>query len=434
MSLKIEFVQRATAPEANVSALCKEFGITRETGYKWLKRFKERGYEGLEELSRRPHRAPLGTAEDMVVAILDAREAHPTWGPHKLRIVLSRRFGSQTPSESTFKRVLKRFDKVRQRKHRPPLSVVTQPPSISVHAPNDVWTVDYKGWWLARNGDRCEPLTVRDAFSRFILAVEVLSGTNSVDARTIFERLFRRYGLPKAIQCDNGCPFIASNARAGISRLSAWWISLGIKVIRSRPASPQDNGGHERMHGDMAREIEIVPSGNRASQQRACSKWRQEFNHVRPHDAINDKTPAEVYKRSERVVSKHKALYPSEWLVRKVSARGQVKVACEEYFVSTSLIGYQIALQPVDALHWRGWFYDVDLGLIEAVTENLSADAMDRGCGLRRVPTCSDASSVRARTKRAPAAPRLTRPARASQRQLREPQTRKPIESKPVRN
>ena len=420
MSLKIEFVQRATAPDANVSALCREFGISRDTGHKWKKRFEEQGYEGLEELSRRPHQAPLGTAEDMVMAVLDAREAHPTWGPHKLHIILVRRFGAQTPAESTIKRLLKRFDKVRQRKSRSTLSVVTQAPSVKVSAPNDLWTVDYKGWWLARNGERCEPLTVRDAFSRFVVAVQVVAGTNTIDARTIFERLFRRYGVPKAIQCDNGCPFIASNARGGISRLSAWWISLGIKVIRSRPASPQDNGGHERMHGDIAREVEVIPSGNRASQQRACSKWRQEFNHVRPHDAIGDKTPAEVYKRSERLMCKHKAMYPGNWLVRKVNSRGQVKVACEEHFISTSLRGYQVALEPVDALHWRAWFYDVDLGLVETVTD-CSNEVLQRASESGIVPTCSNASSVRARSKRAPATPRLTRSARVSQRQLPKP-------------
>jgi len=145
MSLKIEFVQRATAPGANVSALSKEFSIARQTGHKWLKRFSESGYDGLEEHSRRPSQVPLGTAEDMIVAIVDAREAHPSWGPHKLRIVLARRFGMQTPSESTIKRVLKRFDIVRRRKPRKPVSRVTQAPAVVVSNPNDVWTVDYKG-------------------------------------------------------------------------------------------------------------------------------------------------------------------------------------------------------------------------------------------------------------------------------------------------
>ncbi len=145
MSLKIEFVQRATVPGANISSLCREFGITRQTGHKWLKRFGESGYDGLEEHSRRPHQAPLAAAEDLVVAIVDAREAHPTWGPHKLRVVLARRFGTSTPSESTIKRVLKRFDIVRRRKPRRTVSLVTQAPTVNANEPNDVWTVDYKG-------------------------------------------------------------------------------------------------------------------------------------------------------------------------------------------------------------------------------------------------------------------------------------------------
>lgn len=429
MSLKMEFVQRATTSGANVSALCKEFGITRQTGHKWLKRFSESGYEGLEEQSRRPTQAPFATAEDVVVAIVDVREAHPTWGPHKLRIVLARRFGALTPSESTIKRVLKRFDIVRRRKKARPVSLVTQAPTVNASGPNDVWTVDYKGWWRARNGDRCEPLTVRDAYSRFVLATEVLSSTNAVDARTVFERLFKRYGVPKAIHCDNGSPFIAVNARAGISKLSAWWISLGIKVIRSRPASPQDNGGHERMHADLAREIQVVPSGDRKAQQRACSKWRQEFNHVRPHDAINDKTPAELYKTSERVMRKHRALYPSDWLVRKVSSPGRIRISGEEYFVSGSLGGYQVGLQPIDALHWRVWFYDVDLGIIESAPAELPKETLTRIAKLDSMPTCSNASSVRARRKRAPAAPRLTRSARVRKQPLHQA-TRKRSHSK----
>jgi Transposase and inactivated derivatives len=422
MSLKIEFVRRASAPNANVSALCREFGITRQTGHKWLNRFNESGYDGLEEHSRRPQLSPLGSAEDIVVAIVEARDAHPTWGPHKLRHLLMRRLGNLTPSESTIGRVLKRFNKIRRRKHRPPLSVVTQAPVVKVEAPNDVWTVDYKGWWRARNGERCEPLTVRDAHSRFILAIEVLSGTNMTDARSVFERLFKRYGVPKAIQCDNGSPFIASNARGGLSKLSAWWISLGIKVIRSRPGCPQDNGAHERMHADMASEIQVVPRSNRHTQQQACSKWRQEFNHVRPHDALNGKSPADVYTRSERVVCKHKVLYPSDWLVRKVSGRGQVKISTEEYFVSTSLCGYSIGLQPVDVLHWRAWFYDVDLGTIEIAPTTIPDALMRRASRISSLPTCSNASSVRARSKHAPAKPRLTRSARVSQPQL--PKTR----------
>jgi len=425
MSLKMEFVRRATAPGANVSALCREYGISRQAGHKWITRFKRDGYDGLEEQSRRPRSTPLATGEDIVVAIIESREAHPTWGPHKLQYMLARRFGEQAPTERTVARVLSRFDKVRRHKRRAPLNVTNHPPAVVAKAPNDVWTVDYKGWWRARNHERCEPLTARDAYSRFILGIEVLSGTNGTDARKVFERLFKRFGVPKAIHCDNGSPFVAVRSRAGLSQLSAWWISLGIKLIRSRPGCPQDNGAHERMHADMAKEIQIVPRSNRQSQQQACSKWRQEFNHVRPHSALGDKTPAELYKPSLRRMRTLTALYPSGWLVRKVGQAGHVRIASEMHFVSGSLSGFHIGLQPIDALNWRAWFYDVDLGLVQALGRELPDKVIARALNTPSVPTCSNASSVRARRTRAPATPRLTRSARVSQKQVSKRRTDK---------
>jgi transposase InsO family protein len=406
MSLKMEFVQKATAAGANVSALCREYGITRQTGHKWIKRFAGEGYDGLEERSRRPKSTPLGTGEEIVVSIVEAREAHPTWGPHKLSLLLRRKLGASTPSERTIARVLSRFDKVRRRqRRRGVLHVVAQVPAVDVKGPNDLWTVDFKGWWRAGNRQRCEPLTVRDGFSRFVLAIDVLPGTGAVAVRAIFQRLFRRYGVPKAIQCDNGTPFVATMARGGLSTLSAWWVSLGIELVRSRPGCPQDNGAHERMHADMAVEIESEPSASRALQQRACDKWRQQFNCVRPHDALDGKTPAEMYKRSERIMRVRPALYPPGWLVRCVSANGSLCLHSHQCFVSASLVGYYVGLQPIDALHLRVWFYELDLGTIEAAPTDLPI-------AVERMASCSSASRVRA--LRAPASPPLTRPVRAA--------------------
>ncbi len=411
MSLKLEFVQKATAKGANISALCREYGITRQTGHKWLKRFEAEGYDGLEERSRRPKSTPLGTAEEIIAAILKTREAHPRWGPHKLALVLRRKFGPSTPSERTIARVLKRFDQIRQRhrRRRGSVPIPAQAPAIEVSSPNDVWTVDFKGWWRARNRERCEPLTVRDAFSRFVLAIEVFPNTGGTPVRAIFERLFRRYGLPKAIQCDNGIPFVAVQARGGLSVLSAWWVALGIELVRSRPGCPQDNGGHERMHADMAAEIEAEPSASRALQQRACDKWRQEFNQVRPHDALDGKTPAEVYKPSDRAVRVRSMLYPAGWHVRRVARNGCICLHSDEHFISASLGGYQVGLEPVDPMHLRVWFYELDLGTIEVVPDlPLEAASM---------ASCSSASRVHA--LRAPASPPLTRPARAASRSTR---------------
>lgn len=367
MSLKMEFVEKASRPGARIAELCREYGISRECGYKWLGRFKREGYEGLEEKSRAPQSSPLARVEEVVHGILQAREAHPRYGPKKLRELLRRRWGEETPSVSTIARVLRRFGQVRERRRRRPLSVIERAPSVEVKAPNDVWTVDFKGWWRAGDGGRCEPLTVRDAFSRFILAVKVLPGTAGGAVRDEFEDLFRKYGLPSAIQCDNGSPFIGVQGRGGLTVLSAWWISLGIKVIRSRPGCPQDNGGHERMHRDMRADLQAFPEASREEQQRACSKWKQEFNHVRPHEALKGKVPAEVYKPSERRGLTPPAFsYPKSWLTRRVCGKaGIIFVDGQSYHVGRALSGHTIALEPLDGLHHRVWFRDLDLGELE---------------------------------------------------------------------
>jgi hypothetical protein len=221
-------------------------------------------------------------------------------------------------------------------------------------------------------------LTVRDAFSRYILAVEVLEGTTGAPVRKVFDALFRKHGLPVAIQCDNGTPFISTSSRGGLTQLSAWWVSLGIKIVRSRPAHPQDNGGHERMHRDMAADLEAFPQATRQEQQRACSKWRQEFNHVRPHEALGGKVPAEVYKSSvRRSQTPPRQAYPSHWVVRRVTpGHGTVRVEGQSYMVSAALGGHCVALEPVGGLRHRIWFHDLDLGLLELAPPTRMIDSV----------------------------------------------------------
>jgi putative transposase len=367
MSLKMEFVEKASRPGVRMAELCRQYGIARETGYKWLNRFKRESYAGLEERSRAPHSSPLMKAEELVQAVLMAREAHPRWGPKKLHGVVKRRFGDETPSESTIARILRRFGQVRARRARRPLSTVERAPEVAANEANDVWTVDFKGWWRSLDGYRCEPLTVRDAFSRYVLAVEILESTAEVGVRAVFERLFRKHGLPSAIQCDNGTPFISVKGRGGLTKLSAWWISLGIKVVRSRPGCPQDNGGHERMHRDMRADLQTHPSPTREVQQRACTKWQQEFNHVRPHEALHGKVPAELYKPSiRRRLDQPKYKYPEHWIQRRVVGRaGIIWLESQLYGVSRALTGHVVALEPLAGLRHRIWFRDLDLGQIE---------------------------------------------------------------------
>jgi transposase InsO family protein len=369
MSKKLEFAERATQPGAKLAALCREFGITRPTGRKWRQRYLELGPEGLEEESRRPKSSPLALAEELVAAVLEARDKHPSWGPKKIHQLLRRRFGERAPSRSTVARMLRRFGRIQRRRARAPLSVVEKAPTVGADKPNDVWTVDFKGWWKTHDGNRCEPLTVRDAYSRFVLTVTLTRPTVE-HVKPTFEALFRKHGLPAAIQCDNGCPFVHVRARAGLSRLSAWWASLGIRLVRSRPGCPQDNGGHERMHADIAREIERSPAPTIATQQRLLDKWRQDFNHVRPHEKLDGKTPAEIYRRSERrYQGPLAAVYPSQFIVKPVFRNGAICLNGEHYFVSVSLAGHDIGLEQLDELRCKVWFRHIDCGDLEVLPQ-----------------------------------------------------------------
>jgi transposase InsO family protein len=247
MEIREEFVLRATSPNANIAALCREFGVSRKTGYKWLERFEELGVVGLDDMSRRPKESPLAVSGDVVAELTTIRVAHPTWGSKKLIEVAKRRLpADEVPSRSTVDRILKRAGLVQGGRRRRHPAEDGKPPqkasSVEVKAPNDLWTVDFKGWWLAMDKTRCEPLTVRDAFSRYVIAIEVLPTSSGEAVLEVFENVFSRYGLPKAIQTDNGPPFVASHGVLGLTKLSAWWLSLGIEHVRSRPRTPSDNG------------------------------------------------------------------------------------------------------------------------------------------------------------------------------------------------
>jgi putative transposase len=369
MSLKLQFVERAVVKGANLSELCREFGVSRQTGHKWVRRYRELGPLGLVDESRRPDSNPTSTGEEVVLAILELRNRHPSWGPDKISRVLLRSFGPAAPSRTTVARALRRLGKVKRR--RPPVRIWTVDgrPHIEVSRPDDLWTMDFKGWWRARNGQRCEPFTVRDAFSRFVFAGRLLPRKRGALVRRVLEQLFTEYGTPGAIQCDNGPPFVSTRARGGLTELSAWLVSLGIRLVRSRPAKPQDNGGHERMHRDMA-ELELTPAASRRAQQHDCDRWLIDFNNVRPHDALGGKTPAEVYKPSHRNPTLRLPTYPPEYKVRRVNRLGVIKLNGDCVYVSQSLRQQLVGLQHESGLRWRAYFHEVDLGIIEIANIN----------------------------------------------------------------
>jgi transposase InsO family protein len=364
VTIRREFVLRALAKEMPFNELCRHYGISRKTGYKYLKRFKESGIEGLADESRRPLHSPLEITAEMSLAVISLRQAHPSWGPRKLHRLLQRRHPAETlPSPRTISRVLERAGLKRtRRKKRPPAMTPTRKPEPIVVAPNDLWTIDFKGWWRARDGARCEPLTVRDAFSRFILDVRLLPSTADEFVRPVLQGLFQKHGVPKAIQSDNGPPF-ASTALAGLSKLSVWWMAHGISLVRSRPGCPQDNGAHERMHADMRREVQRAGAPTRDAQQTICDEWRAEFNHVRPHEALDMKTPGEIYRPSSRRFVPLIGGFPDGCTLCSVNRAGSIWFEKQPAYVSTVVAGYTVGVCR-DGERVFVWFYDLLLGVL----------------------------------------------------------------------
>jgi putative transposase len=364
MAEKLKFVEAAILPGANVSALCVEHGISRQTGHKWLRRYRELGYPGLVEQSRRPESSATVGAQ-IIAGILELRSRRPSWGPAKIALILASRFGTDAPSRSTVARVLKRLGRIKRRRPHARVWTVDGKPFVEVHAPNDLWTIDFKGWWRATRGERCEPFTVRDACSRFVLAAELVPSTRGSVIQPILEKLFRKHGVPRTIQCDNGAPWVHMRSRGGLTRLTVWLVSLGIRLIRSRVACPQDNGGHERMHRDLS-ELQLDPARTRRKQQRSCDRWLVDFNEVRPHDALGGKTPAEVYRVVERrPVAPRVPTYPSGWITRRVQSGGAICVDGDVVPIGASLRDQLVGLRHESGIRWRAYFFEVDLGVIE---------------------------------------------------------------------
>jgi putative transposase len=363
VSLRKEFVLRALGKETSFTELCRHYGVSRKTGYKWLKRFKAEGVVGLVDESTRPKTSPSELTEAMKAEIVRLRRAHPTWGGKKLRKLLMKTHGEAAPSVRTLERVMGEYGLIRRHRWRErSVAVPSNAPAVTVAAPNDLWTVDFKGWWATQDGARCEPLTVRDAFSRYVLALRALPRTSTVFVRPIFEDLFRRYGLPRAIQSDNGPPFAHVLSLGGLSVLSAWWTALGIHVVRSRPGCPQDNGGHERMHVDVCAELQVRPGASLLAQQAMFDEWTAEFNHVRPHEAIDMKTPAELYTPSSR---KLPALivptYPKDWHPHCVDGVGKITHRRWGVYVSKVLTRHIVAVEELPT-EFRVWFCNLLLG------------------------------------------------------------------------
>jgi putative transposase len=363
MKKRTEFAMKAMLSD-NFRELCREYGISPRVGYKWRDRFATEGMGGMNDQSRRPARSPDKLEEAIICQIVRLKERHRAWGPKKIREVYLRQYG-KAPSESSFKRVLERCGMTEKRvvRRMPQTGRIASGKKAS--APNEVWTADFKGWWYDRDG-RCDPLTVRDEYSRYILEMRALPDACASTVKACFEKLFERYGVPGAIRSDNGSPFASGHSLLGLSQLSVWWMANGIDLERSRPGCPQDNGAHERMHRDIARELEGVEHENR---QAAFDTWRQEFNEERPHEALGMRVPSAVYERCKQswAGTPQAIEYPGMG-TRRVNKVGVIGHEGHHIFLSRALAGWDVGLRHRREGLFEIYFSQLLLGVLETET------------------------------------------------------------------
>jgi putative transposase len=363
MDLRIQFVTDWQTGCWTMTELCADYRISRKTGYKWLGRFELSGARGLHDQSRRPHDSPLATAPDVVDALVALRTRHPRWGAKKLVAIGARGAPHVAwPSRSTVCHLLKARGLVVPRRRRvarvPPPS-----PLAPITAANDVWTTDFKGEFRTGDGRYCYPLTLRDAFSRFVLRCDALLTRTHDATRRRFERAFAAYGLPTRIRSDNGGPF-ASPGLAGVSRLSIWWMRLGIVPERIAPGHPEQNGSHEQFHSVLKAETARPPAVHAAAQQRRFVRFCAEYNQQRPHEALGQHPPASCYHASQRPLPPQlpPLEYPAYMEIRRVACNGSISWRGEPLFIATALDGQDIAFEEVDDGVWTIRFATVTLG------------------------------------------------------------------------
>ena len=364
MDLRVRLIRDYQEGESIV-ALAEIYGVSRKTIYKWLGRHDSEGVAGLADRSRAPLHCPGKLSEEVIAEIITARRRW-NWGPRKLLVKLAAAHPEiQWPAHSTIAEVLKRAGLTHHRKPR----VRTPPygqPFAEVDGPNQTWCTDFKGWFRTGDGTRCDPLTITDADSRFLFRCQITAKTDTVHVAAIFDGVFREYGLPRVIHSDNGVPF-ASRAPGGLSRLSMQWVKLGIIPERSRLASPQDNGRHERMHSTLKQATLNPPERTPRRQQEAFDRFQQDYNHERPHEALGDATPASRYTPSCRQLPRRmpELEYGQDIIVRRISQQGSLKMNNERTFVSEIFAYEWMGLRALDERYYEVLYGPVRLGFLD---------------------------------------------------------------------
>jgi len=361
----MEFMARLNKGE-RMTDLCVEYGVSRKTGHKLQKRYKEFGVSGLEDQSRAPKHIPHKTPPEVAELVIAERKKHSSWGARKLKDVLEQRLGHSLPSASTLGNILVRAGLTERKKSR--TRYRSQPTGLTVaKAPNDVWCIDYKGQFRLGDQSYCYPLTVTDQFSRYLLGCDGMAAIDEDQARDSLELIFREHGLPSVMRSDNGTPF-SSTGLAGLSKLSVYWMRLGITPERIRPAHPQENGQHERMHRTLKRETTRPPRANLLQQQEAFDAFVEEFNTERPHEALKMKRPAQVYQSS----AKHypdplpEPNYPTHDDTIRVSGKGSIYLyRRKQIYLGVALSNQFVGIREEQDGRWLVSFMHVDLGYVE---------------------------------------------------------------------
>lgn len=356
----------------SVTAAAEQHQINRSCAYKWVARYRSEGIAGLEELSRAPEFSPNRTPQKYVDELLALKKNHPDFGPAKLAAMLERNHEKRVMAASTAGELLARHALVKKRPSRNRTAGRIEHPPFEVGGAGDSMTADYKGQFLMKNGVLCYPLTIADPFSRYVFAIDALPSTDIQGARRGFERVFRKHGIPRQLISDNGSPFCCSKALGGLTRLSRWWIELGIIPIRIQPGHPQQNGIHERMHRTLKAWIGRDVQSSFRKQQRSFDAFRKEFNEVRPHQSLGQKTPATAVQPYRPFTSRPRKIeYDSNMTVRSVRSNGQIKWNGQMLFMSEVLSGAKVGMLEVDEALWAISFGAVRIGYLDTLTNRV---------------------------------------------------------------
>jgi putative transposase len=365
MDERCVFIVEYRKAALSVAELCRRFGISRKTGYKWIGRYEDEGFVGLSERSHAAHSCAHRLEAAVAQRILQVRRRYPTWGPRKVRAFLINGQADEAwPAASTIGELFtaEGLTIPRKKRRRVPASA----PFGECRQANDVWCADFKGWFRTADGERCDPFTLSDAHSRYLLRCQAVDRTDTVSVWPILDAAFREYGLPSRLRSDNGPPF-ASCAAGGLSKLAVKLIKAGVTPERIEPGKPQQNGRHERMHLTLKRETAMPPASNRRSQQRVFDKFRRIYNEERPHEALGQTPPLRHYAPSPRRYTGRlrEPEYPDDFEVRRVRMNGQIKWRGSLLFLSEALIGEPVGCEEHDDGTWRVHYGPIALGLVD---------------------------------------------------------------------